>query len=91
MIPWYEATDSFNEDHDVVGGFGLNVFLREGDEVFLTYFTSGRGVESIGPVWSFLDRTPLGRQELWEDSPEEVEQTPPYRWWRLHDEYDSTD
>lgn len=90
-VPWYETTDSFNEDHDVDGGFGLNVFLREGDGIFRTYFTSGRGIESIGPVWSSLDRTPLGRQEEWEDSPEGVEQTPPYRWWRLHDEYDAAD
>ena len=31
--------------------------------------------------------TALGRQEKWEDSPEGYPQTPPYEWWRLHDEY----
>jgi predicted dithiol-disulfide oxidoreductase (DUF899 family) len=42
----------------------------------------------IGPVWSFLDRSALGRQETWEDSPEGYPQTPPYEWWRRHDEYE---
>ena len=47
----------------------------------------GRGVEALGSVWTFLDLTPLGRQEEWEDTPPGRPQTPPYRWWRLHDEY----
>ncbi|HEX2292107.1 MAG TPA: DUF899 domain-containing protein [Gaiellaceae bacterium] len=45
--------------------FGLSVFLREGDEVHRTYFTSRRGVEALGSVWTLLDLTPLGRQEEW--------------------------
>ncbi|HEX2070301.1 MAG TPA: DUF899 domain-containing protein [Thermoleophilaceae bacterium] len=87
-IPWYSlAGNSFNADFDVSRGFGLNVFLRDGDEVFRTYFTSGRGVEALGSGWTFLDLTPLGRQEDWEDSPEGYPQTPRYDWWRRHDEY----
>jgi predicted dithiol-disulfide oxidoreductase (DUF899 family) len=50
--------------------------------------TRQRDAEAIGPVWSFLDLTPFGRQETWEDSPEGYPQDPPYSWWRLHDEYD---
>jgi predicted dithiol-disulfide oxidoreductase (DUF899 family) len=69
--------------------FGLSVFLRDGDSVYRTYFTSGRGVEQLGSVWSFLDLTPYGRQETWEDSPQGWPQTEPYQWWRRHDEYDS--
>jgi predicted dithiol-disulfide oxidoreductase (DUF899 family) len=46
------------------------------------------GVESLGSVWTFLDLTPMGRQEEWEDSPEGTPQTPPYEWWRRHDEYE---
>jgi predicted dithiol-disulfide oxidoreductase (DUF899 family) len=68
--------------------FGLSVFFRDGDDVFRTYFTNRRGVEALGSVWTFLDLTPLGRQETWEDSPEGYPQTPPYDWWRRHDEYD---
>ena len=67
--------------------FGLSVFLRDGDEVYRTYFTTARGVEALGSVWTLLDLTPLGRQETWEDSPAGYPQTKPYQWWRRHDEY----
>ena len=67
--------------------FGLSVFLRDDEKVYHTYFTAGRGVEALGSVWTFLDLTPLGRQEKWEESPEGYPQTPPYEWWRRHDEY----
>jgi predicted dithiol-disulfide oxidoreductase (DUF899 family) len=91
-IPWFSSEDSdFNVDFGVTTDqgetFGLNVFLRDGDDVYRTYFTSGRGVEALGSVWTFLDLTPLGRQEEWEDSPEGHPQTPMYHWWRRHDEY----
>jgi predicted dithiol-disulfide oxidoreductase (DUF899 family) len=68
--------------------FRLSVFLRDGDSIFRTYFTSARGVEALGSVWSFLDLTPLGRQEDWEDSPAGYPQSKRYEWWRRHDEYD---
>jgi predicted dithiol-disulfide oxidoreductase (DUF899 family) len=68
--------------------FCLNAFLREGDDVYRTYFTSWRGLEVMGPVWSYLDRSLLGRPETWEDSPEGWPQTAPYDWWRRHDEYE---
>lgn len=87
-VPWYSTTDDFNADMGIRHGFGLSVFLRDGQRVYRTYFTSGRGVEALGSVWTFLDLTPLGRQEIWEDSPAGWPQTPPYHWWRLHDEYD---
>lgn len=70
--------------------FGLSVFLRDDDDIYRTYFTTGRGVEALGSVWTFLDLTPFGRQETWEDSPEGRPQTPPYAWWRRHDEYVKT-
>jgi predicted dithiol-disulfide oxidoreductase (DUF899 family) len=95
-IPWYSLSHSsggdFNVDMGVTTdegeGFGLNVFFRDGDDVLRTYFTDGRGVEALGSVWTFLDLTPLGRQEDWEDSPEGYPQTPRYEWWRRHDEYE---
>lgn len=87
-VPWYsQAGNDFNVACGVGTSFGLSVFLREDDAVTRTYFTNSRGVEALGNHWSFLDRTPLGRQEEWEDSPEGFPQTPPYTWWRLHDEY----
>ena len=87
-LPWVSsAASDFNRDF---GGesFGLSVFLRDGDTVYRTYFTTGRGVEGLGSAWTFLDLTPFGRQEDWEDSPDGWPQTRPYAWWRRHDEYD---
>jgi predicted dithiol-disulfide oxidoreductase (DUF899 family) len=94
-IPWYTSAGSdFNRDFGVTTDeyevFGLSVFIREGDEVLRTYFTSGRGVETLGTPWTLLDLMPLGRQEDWEDSPEGYPQTAPYGWWRRHDEYEQT-
>lgn len=86
-MPWFSTTDSFNADFGVTDGFGLNVFYRDGGDIYRTYFTTGRGVETLGTVWTLLDLTPLGRQETWEDSPEGTPRTAPYDWWRLHDEY----
>jgi predicted dithiol-disulfide oxidoreductase (DUF899 family) len=95
-IPWYSSAGSdFNADFGVTTDsgetFGLSVFLRDGHDVFRTYFTSGRGVEALGSVWTFLDLTPLGRQEDWEDSPAGYPQTQRYEWWRRHDEYEHVD
>jgi predicted dithiol-disulfide oxidoreductase (DUF899 family) len=45
---------------------GLTVFLRDGDSVFHSYSSYGRGVDNLGFISNFLDLTPLGRQERWE-------------------------
>jgi predicted dithiol-disulfide oxidoreductase (DUF899 family) len=87
-IPWYTITDDFDKDFGVEDWHGTNAFVRDGDKVFRTYFIDSRGDEHMGSTWSYLDITALGRQEEWEDSPEGYPQTPPYQWWRLHDEYD---
>jgi predicted dithiol-disulfide oxidoreductase (DUF899 family) len=91
-VPWYSSHRSgFNVDFGLTTDegetFGLSVFLRDGRRVFRTYFTTRRGVEAPGSAWTFLDLTPFGRQEDWEDSPKGWPQTPPYEWWRRHDEY----
>jgi predicted dithiol-disulfide oxidoreductase (DUF899 family) len=93
-IPWFSSAGTdFNRDFGVTTDegetFGLSVFLRAGEHVYRTYFTSGRGVEALGSVWTFLDLTPLGRQETWENSPEGWPQGAPYAWWRRHDEYET--
>jgi predicted dithiol-disulfide oxidoreductase (DUF899 family) len=44
-------------------------FIRDGGRVYRTYFINARGDEAMGSTWSYLDITPLGRQEEWEDSP----------------------
>ena len=91
-VPWFSSygTD-FNKDFgrttDEDEKFGLSVFFRDGNHIYRSYFTDGRGVEALGNVWSLLDLTPLGRQETWEDSPAGWPQTPPFEWWERHDEY----
>jgi predicted dithiol-disulfide oxidoreductase (DUF899 family) len=77
----------FDADFGVDEWHGTNAFFRDGDRVFRTYFVNNRGDEAMGSTWSYLDLTALGRQEIWEDSPEGYPQTPPYQWWNLHDEY----
>ena len=91
-VPWYSSfSNDFNTDFGMSVGeeekSGVSVFLHDDDSVYHTYFTSGRGDEMLGTVWSYLDLTPFGRQETWEDSPAGWPQTPPYDWWRHHDKY----
>jgi predicted dithiol-disulfide oxidoreductase (DUF899 family) len=88
QIPWYTVTDDFDADFGVDEWHGTNAFIREGDQVFRTYFINSRGDEAMGTTWAFLDMSALGRQEEWEDSPEGYPQTPPYQWWNYHDAYD---
>jgi len=89
---WYSSAGSdFNRDFNVTSDsgemFGVSVLIREGQRIFRSYFTTRRGAEYLGSNFTYLDLTPMGRQELWEQSPAWVEQTPPYQWWKKHDEY----
>jgi predicted dithiol-disulfide oxidoreductase (DUF899 family) len=88
-VPWYSSFGSdFNDDLGLGGGFGLSVLLRDGEEIFRTYFTNGRGVDRLRLDFNLLDLTPYGRQEEWEDSPEGWPQDPTMRWMKLKDEYE---
>jgi predicted dithiol-disulfide oxidoreductase (DUF899 family) len=91
-VPWVSSMDSdFNRDFEMTTdqgeAHGLSVLLRDGEAIYRTYFTTAVGLEGLGGVWTFLDLTPFGRQEIWEDSPPGWPQTPPFAWWRRHDEY----
>ncbi len=87
-VPWYTPVGTeFQEACGTTNYFALDVFLRDGDRVFLTYETRSRGVEALGSTWTFLDLTPFGRQEEWEDTPPGRPQSPPYSWWRRPGEY----
>lgn len=66
--PWYSVR---GVDEPVGGGMGcVTSFLRDGDRVFLTYSTTGRGTEPASGSFALLDMTPYGRGEAWEDNPE---------------------
>lgn len=93
-LPWVSSNGSdFNYDFGASTDRGevpgVSVFLRDGDNIYHTYYTTARGTDRLGFVNNLLDLTPFGRQETWEDSPEGWPQSPPYQWWRLHDEYDA--
>ena len=91
-MPWFSSSENdFNADFGISTadgeGSGTSVFLRDGDSVFRSYFTTGRGDEKLGGLWDYLDLTPLGRQETWEDSPAGWPQSEPHAWVHRHDEY----
>lgn len=87
-IPWYTLTDDFDADFDVDEWHGTNAFIRDEGGIYRTYLVDKRGDEAMGGTWSYLDITALGRQEIWEDSPDGYPQTQAYGWWNRHDEYD---
>ena len=71
-VPWFSSFDSdFNYDFGVTDEDGekpgLSVFLHEGGDILHSYSTSGRGVDILLGTYSYLDLTPLGRQEEWEE------------------------
>lgn len=70
-VPWFSSYGSdFNYDFgftdDEGEKSGLSVFLHDGENVFHTYSTTGRGVDILLGTYNYLDLTPLGRQEDWE-------------------------
>jgi predicted dithiol-disulfide oxidoreductase (DUF899 family) len=68
-VPFYSSHGTtFSDDCGAGRGFGLSVFLRDGDDVYRTYFTNGRGVDRLRFDMNIFDLTPLGRQEHWEDN-----------------------
>jgi predicted dithiol-disulfide oxidoreductase (DUF899 family) len=67
--PWYSVR---GVDGPAGGAMGyLTSYLRDGDRVFLTYATTGRGNERVNASLGLLDMTPHGRGEAWEDRPED--------------------
>jgi predicted dithiol-disulfide oxidoreductase (DUF899 family) len=69
---------------------GLSVFLRDGDSVFHTYSTYARGLDLLVGTYNYLDLTPLGRQEDWEEPPGRSN-SPFMAWVRHHDKYGTDD
>jgi predicted dithiol-disulfide oxidoreductase (DUF899 family) len=71
QLPWYSAEDAADEllAGRQVGLFHLVCYLRDGDRVFETYWTTRRGAEALDYSYALMDLTVFGRQERWEDSP----------------------
>jgi predicted dithiol-disulfide oxidoreductase (DUF899 family) len=71
-MPWYSAKDSLGillASPKRLGRMHLVCYLRQGSNVFETYWTTVRGVEAMDNNYRLLDLTVYGRQETWEDSP----------------------
>jgi predicted dithiol-disulfide oxidoreductase (DUF899 family) len=83
-MDWYSTADSpFGEDMGAPegGGFAVNVFLRDGDTVYRTWHTDGRGTEQLSHTFPLIDLLPWGRQEEWQDSPDGWPSRPTYEGW----------
>ncbi|MET9273994.1 DUF899 family protein [Kribbella sp. NPDC003557] len=72
------AGTTFSADCGAGGGFLLNLFLRDGDNVFRTYTTGQRGVDHLLFSSTVSDLAAYGRQQDWEDSPAGWPQAPTY-------------
>ena len=70
-VPWYSAQASLDAllVGRQIGLFHLVCYLRDGDRVFETYWTTRRGSEAMDYGYALMDLTVFGRQESWEDSP----------------------
>ena len=70
-LPWYSAQASVGTllTGREAGLFHLVCYVRDGDRVFETYWTTGRGVEAMDNSYALMDLTVYRRQETWEDSP----------------------
>jgi predicted dithiol-disulfide oxidoreductase (DUF899 family) len=83
-MEWYSTAESeFGADVDAPkdGGFAVNVFLRDGDDVYRTWTTTGRGTEQLTHTFALVDLLPWGRQEDWQIVPEGWPQSPTYSRW----------
>jgi predicted dithiol-disulfide oxidoreductase (DUF899 family) len=71
-MPWYSAQASLEAllVGRQIGSMHLVCYLRAGDRVFETYWTTIRGVEAMDYSYALMDLTVYGRQETWEDSPD---------------------
>ncbi|SMX95818.1 DUF899 family protein [Brevibacterium antiquum] len=78
--PWY-STSTCLDNPAVAGEQFLRSYLRIESDVYVTYQSTARGTEVMDPVLGLLDRTVLGRQETWEDSPLGWPQTRAGQWW----------
>jgi predicted dithiol-disulfide oxidoreductase (DUF899 family) len=70
-MPWYSAVDSVGTllaPPKRMGMMHVVCYLRDGDRVFETYWTTRRGVEALDYSYALMDLTVYGRQESWEDS-----------------------
>ncbi len=57
---------------------GMSAFALDDGVVYHTYSAYARGLDALWPMWQWLDRAPLGRNEG------------DWSWFRRHDQYDDS-
>ncbi|MEV4889931.1 DUF899 family protein [Nonomuraea sp. NPDC055795] len=88
-MPWYSAKASVDTllVGRQIGSMQLVSYLRDGDRVFETYWTTGRGVEAMDYSLALMDLTVYGRQHPGEDSPpgwpQAWREEEPTQFWRI--------
>src|SRR3954454_2591896 len=83
-MDWYSSSESsFGADVDAGPGqgFGVNVFLRDGDTVYRTLHTNGRGVEQLAHIFVLIDVLAWGLQRESLDVPGDRPSRPTYAGW----------
>jgi predicted dithiol-disulfide oxidoreductase (DUF899 family) len=68
------------QDFPMSEGPGLSAFVKQGDDIYHTYSTYGRGLEELLGVYSLLDMAPNGRNEAGLPMP--------MAWVKHHDKYE---
>jgi predicted dithiol-disulfide oxidoreductase (DUF899 family) len=78
-VPWYSppaaSLDTLLAGRPA-GRMYLICYLRQGSDVYETYWTTLRGVEAMDNNYHLLDMTVYGRQQSWENSPAGWPQAP---------------
>ncbi|MFE0155250.1 DUF899 family protein [Nonomuraea sp. NPDC059007] len=87
-MPWYSAKASLGTLlAGQEGSMQLVSYLRDGERVFETYWTTGRGVEAMDYSLALMDLTVYGRQHPGEDSPpgwpQAWREESPTEYWRI--------
>jgi predicted dithiol-disulfide oxidoreductase (DUF899 family) len=79
QMPWYSISGASLDtllSGRPAGRMYLICYLRQGSDVFETYWTTRRGVEAMDNNYRLLDMTVYGRQQSWEQSPPGWPQAP---------------
>jgi predicted dithiol-disulfide oxidoreductase (DUF899 family) len=90
-MPWYTSPTASTRTSALMNGTATMCSSATASGCSARTSSTTAATKRWGAHGANLDLAPLGRQETWEDSPEGYPQTPPYKWWNWHDNYDAED
>ena len=88
-MPWYTITDSFDADFGVDEWHGHNVFFRDGEQDLPHLFHQQPRRRGDGHGLELPRRDAARAPGTVGGLPEGYPQTPPYKWWNWHDNYEA--